>query len=88
MKLPKLQRRYLLSIAGLARTAITPTQRIQCLSTRASVASLMNLSTHHWCFLTLVVNIVSAKSMSTALMPTAMSCVIRVAAPHATYQSQ
>ena len=87
-KLQRLPRRYSHSTAGLARTAITPTPRIPCLSTLASVGSLMSLSTHLWCSLTPAVNIVSARSMSTAFMPTAMSFVIRVAAPHATYQSQ
>lgn len=87
-KLPRLPRRYSHSSAGLARTAITPTPRIPCLSTHASVGSLMSLSTHLWCSLTPAANIVSARSMSTAHMPTAMSFVIRAAAPHATYQSQ
>jgi len=86
-KLPRLPRRYSHSSAGLARTAITPTPRIPCLSTHASVGSLMSLSTHLWCSLTPAVNIASERSMSTARMPTAMSFVIRAAAPHATFQS-
>lgn len=88
VRLPRLLRRYSHSSAGLARTAITLTPRIPCLSTLASVGSLMSLSTHLWCSLIPAVNIASARSMSTALMPTAMSFVIRVAAPHATYQSR
>ena len=88
VRLPRLQRRYSHSSAGLALTAITPTPRIPCLSTHASVGNLTSLSTHHWCSLTPAVNIVNERSMSTALMPTVMSFVIRAAAPHAIYQSQ
>jgi hypothetical protein len=73
-----------LFIVGLAPIATLAMLKTSFLSTNVSVEGLMNLITHLWSYRILVESIVRARSMSTALMIDAMSCVTPEAALLAT----